>query len=159
MALKDEFETRIPLQRRIELSNASDDLTSGAGQDDAKVNAAVDDVTGDFVTYAGVVLDDITTPSKEHIAHGVQGVLLYLEAYKGDTSAWEKVEAWRRNVTTHLRQTQGNNRIVPKSSSALTPSDESPGGETVRPDFDPNSGFTDTTPEQRQRGRLPRNLF
>ena len=143
MTLKSEFETRIPLKRRVELSNATDDLSSTAAQNDARVNAAVADVIADFVTYAGVTFDDTIN---EHVANGVRGVLLYLEAYKGDTKAWDKVDQWQNRLDSKLRKTQGNNRIMPKSISKLTPADENPSGATIRPEFDRNSTFDDIIP-------------
>lgn len=146
MALIDEFNTRIPLQRRVELSNATDD-EDATTPDTVKIAAAIDDVTGDFVTYAGVALDDT---NKEHVAHAILGIVLYLEAYKGDSQkAWEKVREWQTHVDRHLRRTQGNNRIRPKSSSKLTPADENPSGMPLEPDFDPNSEFDPYIPTRR----------
>jgi len=154
MSLLDEFNARIPLQRRIELSNATD-AEDAAVPDTAKIGKAIDDVTGDFVTYAGVTFD---FTNKEHIAHGVIGVVIYLEAYKGDSvKAWDNVDDWRAKLDNHLRLTQGNNRIVPKSSSKLTPVDENPSGTDIPPPFDINNEFEPYIPDSNNSGE--RRLF
>lgn len=145
MTLKSNFELRIPLDRRVQLTNPDDpDATT---QNDTLLDEVVKDVIGEFETLGVGVYDDTDA---RMVAAAIEGVEVKLQVYKGDNPARERHEAWRKYMEDKLRLVTNNNRIKPRSTSAKTPAKESPGGELVRPLFDVNETFDDLIPERQE---------
>jgi hypothetical protein len=144
MALGDEVKLRVADQRLVELTNPDD--TGGGTILASRFDAAVADVEAAFRTYVQVTYDN---SDGRHIELAVKGVLIKLEVYKNESGSDKREEAWKRQLEK-LRMITHNDRIKPKSSSKLTPADENPTGTEVRPFFDVNDGFTDTTPEKNE---------
>ena len=143
MALSDEVKDRIADQRLVELTNPDDrDATT---INSTILNLAVDDISAEFQVLAGV---QYTNTDKRHVTYAVDGVVLKLLAYMGQSNSAAAFQSWKETVANRLRLVTGNNRIMPKSSSKLTPAKEAPDGAIVRPYFDLNSSFGELVPNQ-----------
>ena len=94
---------------------------------------AVTDVEADFEVYGNIVYDDTDA---RHVSVAVIGVFLKLLAYKQETADVDRYEAWQERLKEGLRMVTHNNRLLPKTNSQLTPSEEAPNGAIVRPWFD-----------------------
>jgi len=144
VALIDRVKARLPAELLRQLTQKDD--RQPATIDDTVLGLAIDDVGADFKVYAGVAYDDADA---RHVVFAVRGVLLCLRLNQGRTEgAYERFADWQRSLDEHLRLVTGNDRISPKSSSALTPSDEASAGEIVRPYFDERV-IDDVVPRQR----------
>lgn len=144
MALVDEVQSRIVTQKIVELTNVDDlDATT---IDTTKLQKAADDVEADFKVLAGIVYDNTDA---RHISFAVVGVVRKLQVWKLESTADEAHERWQKSLHDRLRLVTGNDRIKPKTSSALTPAEEAPGGEILRPHFDSEESFLDLIPGQR----------
>ena len=143
MPLIDHVQDRIPTQRLVNLTN---DDRSANTIDLVLLQDAVDDTEAAFQIFSGVAYDD--TDSR-HIRMGISGVILHLLAFKGESRYEAKLKEWQDQMHKIFRMVAGNNRIRPKSSSKLTPSEIPPGVE-VRPFFD-NETFEDFVPESNAR--------
>ena len=151
MALEDRVKERVPEQRLINLTNDKRGVTT---IDNAILGFAARDTEADLEIFAGVAFDET---DKRIVVLAVEGVILHLLKFKGESRFEVKLDAWRTNLNERLRLVTGNNRIKPKTSSRLTPAVEAPGGEIVRPFFDAESSFDDVIPEQKDTGR-PRSF-
>lgn len=134
MALADEVTTRLPSQVLVELTNPN---TPSATTADATVlAAAAADAQADFQIFAGVEYDNSDV---RHVRVGVEGTVYHLHKYKlppGHPALNSMTQQYNENLQALARVT-GRNRIMPKTTSVLVPSDEqSHSGQTVRPSFD-----------------------
>lgn len=147
MALADEVKSRVADQRLVELTNPDD-------RDATTINAtvlglAVTDIGAEFKVLAGVTYSNA---DPRHVTYAVDGVVLKLLAYMGQSPSVAAFQSWKDTLFSRLRVVTGNNRIKPKSSSKLTPAKEAPDGAIVRPFFDINSSFGDLVPEEDSSG-------
>jgi hypothetical protein len=146
MALIDEVKNRIPNEKLVQLTNPDDpDPTT---VDDTLLGFAVSDVEADFKVFGGGIT--YNNSDDRHVSFAVIGVVRKLQLWKLESAADEKHEAWQKSIRDRLRLVTGNNRVVPKSSSDLTPTEEAPDGVTVRPHFDVESTHSDLIPEARE---------
>ena len=147
MTLADEVKSRVADQRLVELTNPDDrDATTINA---TVLNLAVDDISAEFQVLAGATY---TNTDARHVTYGVDGVVLKLLAYMGQSPSVAAFQSWKETVANRLRLVTGNNRIMPKSSSRLTPATEAPDGAIVRPYFDINSAFGDLVPDVNDSG-------
>lgn len=152
-ALADEVTSRLPTQVLAELTSGTPGATT---VDTAKLALAVADATAAMEVHACVTYDGTNS---RHVAYGVRGVLLFLASYKGeDKAVWERLKAWEDSLFA-LRKVERHDRIIPKSSSRLTPTEEAPGATIERPLTDPETFWRDVLPAQQpaasRRGGFP----
>ena len=153
MALIDRVKARVSTELLAQLTQKDSRQVSTV--DDTVLNLAIDDVVADVAVFAGVTYDN---DDARHVAYAVRGVLLYLRVNQGRTEgAYERLRDWQESMNRGLRLVTGNNRFSIKSSSALTPSDEAPGGATVRPYFDERV-IDDVVPRSRDSDDFTRDL-
>lgn len=123
--LSDAVIARIGVARLVGLTRESGASTS---IDSNVLLAACDDAQGDFERITGIAFDDT---NKSHLAIVIQGVIFFLEDYKGRDGGimtghgkrfYSACEAMRSRVF-----------VSPASNSTLTPSTEQAG---AQPDFD-----------------------
>lgn len=131
MALSDEVKSRYPAGRLAQLTNpgaSAEDTTT-----DATLDLAADDVEADFEIIAGVEYDNTDA---RHVSVAVEGVIakLYMRTEAPGNQEQRHVRYVERLEA--LARVTGRDRILPKTTSVLTPSDEQLGSETVRPDHD-----------------------
>lgn len=132
MALWDEVVTRYPATTLVELTNAGAS-TSASSVDTSRANAAVDDVVGAFLTYAGETYDNTDA---QHVEIGVEGVVARLRMF-GEFSN-ETIRAEYDRFIQRLRDLRNYShraRVQPKSNSKLDPSSLD-STQTQRPEFD-----------------------
>ncbi len=86
-----------------------------------------------------------------HVSAAIEGIEVKLQVYKGDSPSRQRHKDWQSMLENKLRLVTNNNRILPKSSSRLTPAEEAPGGLQVRPSFDGEESFEDLIPGQSPR--------
>jgi len=137
MTLQANTTARISSQRIINLTNP--DLPTATSADTTRLGLACDDVESDFSTYLGRSYDD-DLPGDVSI--GVDGVIskLMLRMASGGDTANKAHESYLERLKDHRK------RVVPKTSSMLTPTAEDRGtGNTIRPHFDRRK-FDDFTP-------------
>lgn len=132
MALTTHTTNRYSSQRLINLTNP--DLPTATSIDSARLGYAADDVEADFLSIVGRAYDDSASSGtlEQDIGVGVEGVIakLMMRSSGGEGSRQAHDEYIERLKT--LRK-----RVVPKSTSQLTPTPEDRGtGQTVRPHFD-----------------------
>ncbi len=126
-------QARYSAQTLIDLTRQKD--TDTTTLDSVRLELAVDDVTSAFEVYAGIDLD--VTDAKQ-VMFGVQGVIACLKTWARDSSDAGKSEwdVWTEKME-RLGKVTGRDRIVPTSTSTLTPSLENPdGSDSARPAFD-----------------------
>lgn len=141
MALKTRVTTRYSADAILKISNP--DAASASVNDDARLDLAVLDAEAEFEVMVGVVYDD--TDAKHQMA-AVQLVVLKLMEYGSVPS--KVLEGQRDRVEKlleRLGEVTARDRVEPKSSSQLTPSDENPSSTEVRPAFD-DQFFVDLIP-------------
>jgi len=141
-ALTTEATNRFGAQYLINLTNPFN--TSETTVDATRLANAAADAQGRFEVVVGVAYDE---DNARHTQAGVTGVHCFLLKRSGKTgAAVEQVCGEFEQNLNDLALSEGAfARIVPDSSSDLTPSVEVQDGETVRPDFDGNE-FDDTIP-------------
>jgi len=131
-----DVQARYPSQVLIELTRrSSTDSTTLDTTSTGVLQYACDDVqTGDFPTYVQVTYD---ASNRQHVAVACEGVLAKLKLWARDGSDGGKGE-WDRWVARaqSLARVTGRDRILPTTTSELTPTPEVDGGEVVRPMFD-----------------------
>lgn len=130
MGLADRVTARIPEIVLVQLTRSSPTETT-IGTD--ILGYAVDDVVGDLSTYAGVTYDDTDA---RMVSVAVRGVVITLLAYRGESTALDRLDRWRQELGTGLRRVTHGNRLLPRSTSPYTPSTP-PAGATIRPETDP----------------------
>ena len=138
MTLQSETTARISAQRIINLTNP--DLPSATSADTTRLGLACTDVESHFRTYLG---RDFDSSNPEDVSIGVDGVLavLMMRMASGGESASSAHESYITRLKDHRK------RVIPKSSSKLTPTEEDRGtGNPVRPAFDLRN-FDDFVPE------------
>lgn len=138
MALSDEVQTRYSAQFLRNLTNP--DNPEAAALNTTTLDAAAADVEGDFHRVLGRDFD-LTLP--EDVSVAVEGVVAKLTERNGRFS--EQARGLVEKYDGHLRGLR--RRVLAKSSSQLTPTEEQRGSETVRPDFD-DRRFDDFLPER-----------
>ena len=142
MALSDEVTARYASARLIQLTNPGDQTATTV--DTTFLGKAATDVEADFEIIAGVAYDN---SEARHVSVGVEGVIAKLyqrgEAAGGDADARHSAYLDR---LAQLAKVTGRNRIIPTTSSVLTPTSErTTTSEVVPPEFDwPN--FDDLIP-------------
>lgn len=151
MPLADEVTNRVRTQLLVELTNPND--RSATTVNTTQLGRAVTDVQAAFRTYASVTYSN---DDARHVEEAIVGVLLYLQMYAGKTPRPARdVTEWKRNLHDVFRLVAGgNNRVMPESSSQLTPTEEAPNGITVRPFFDPDGAWRDLVPDSSERGSI-----
>ena len=128
MTLQSNTTARISAQRIINLTNP--DLPSATSADSGRLGLACTDVESDFQTYLGRAYDDDNASDVSIAVDGVVAKLLLRMGSGGDT-ATQAHEGYLERLKDHRK------RVVPKSSSKLTPTEEDRGtGDLVRPNFD-----------------------
>ena len=130
MSLSSQVTGRYSSVRMRQMTNP--DNPSAASVDSTRLNYACDDVTGDFVTYAGLTYDDTDA---QHVSVGVEGVIALLTVRMGTKGGDALVEAYRKRLE-QLRLTTSGDRIDPGTNTMLTPTNPGSDGQIVRPPFD-----------------------
>ena len=144
-ALASAVQARYANQTLIDLTYPKD--TTGTTPNTTVIELAVTDVTSAFEVYAGINFD--STDAKQ-VMFGVQGVIACLKTWVRDSGDAGKSEwdAWTEKME-RLGKVTGRDRIVPTSTSTLTPSSENPdGSDSARPAFDDEhfAGFVPGAP-------------
>lgn len=121
-------QARIPETRLIQLTNINDD--SATTVNTTILELAVDDTEADFKTYA--MLDFDGTDAR-HIRLGVDGVLAFLEANRGQDADQNRLAAWRDRCA-EFAKTTSRARISPRVTPGLPPTTYP----NSRPGFDPS---------------------
>lgn len=132
-ALGSAVATRYSEQTLTDLTRQKD--TDQTTHDATVLEAAVTDVTSAFEVYAGIVFD---STDAAQVMFGVQGVIACLKTWARDSGDAGKSEwdAWTEKME-RLGKVRGRDRIVPSSTSTLTPTPENPdGSDDARPAFD-----------------------
>lgn len=125
MALWDEVTTRYAAQELIELTRSGRDNTATT-VDTTVGNAAATDIQAYFEILAGVVYDGTDA---RHVMVAVEGVvtLLRMRQKNAQTAHKNYFEKWKDDLRD-LGKVTGRNRVVPKSTSLYTVTDEVPSG-------------------------------
>lgn len=121
-------QARIPETRLIQLTNINDD--SATTVNTTILELAVDDTEADFKTYA--MLDFDGTDAR-HIRLGIDGVLAFLEANRGQDADQNRLAAWRDRCA-EFAKTTSRARISPRVTPGLPPTTYP----NSRPGFDPS---------------------
>lgn len=121
-------QARIPETRLIQLTNINDDSATTVNTD--KLELAVTDTEADFATYAELVFDPTNA---RHIRLGVDGVLAFLEANRGQDADQQRLAAWRDRCA-EFAKTTSRARISPRVTPGLPPTTYP----NSRPGFDPS---------------------
>jgi hypothetical protein len=128
-------QARIPATRLVQLTNINDD--SATTTNTTILEYAVDDTTADFKTYAMVVFD---SSDARHIRLGIDGVLAFLEANRGQDADQKRLAAWRDRCA-EFAKTTSRARVSPLVAPGLPPVSTP----NARPTFDPTR-FADGQP-------------
>jgi len=141
MGLSTDFQNRFPSNRLKQLTNPGNQ--AGSSVNTTLIDYAATDVEADFETYAGVEYD---SADSRHVSVAVDGVLakLYQRAETPGSKADGLHDAYIQRLRD-LAKVTGRDRVVPKTTSVLTPTPERDGTETVRPDAD-RDDFGDLVP-------------
>lgn len=133
MALSDEVQTRYSAQRLIDLTNP--DAGNQTSINTTKLNAACTDIAGVFRTRGGITFD---VTNAEHVAIACEGVVALLAKRIGAKGAADTYREWvDEELVPFARSTGGQRKVVPTTSSDLTPSGDLDTGQTIaRPAFD-----------------------
>lgn len=116
------------------LTNPDD--ASATTTDATRLATACADAAVEFEAVAGVVLDP---DNAYHVPAAVDAVL-YVLLKNGGTLEGDSLEGAEKRFLAsaeRLAKTKGGRaRVLPQTTSQLTPSEEAPNGAEVRPDFD-----------------------
>ena len=113
------------------------DQVGGTGAiDTVRLEAAVADVEADFEVHCGVAYDD---DNAIHVSVCVQGVVLKLEQYLANADPSALQDRWAE-MLKNAAKVLGRNRVMPTTTSNLTPTAPTSADGVVRPTFD-NSRF------------------
>ena len=129
MTLAAEVTTRLSTQRLVELTNPDDNSVTTVNA--TRLAAAIADAQADFARITGVAFDEADA---EHVAAGVAGVVLYLYEFRG-LPGTDFTERLRATWEARCRRLA---RLLPRTTSLLTPTDPDLAGGPVRPAFDPS---------------------
>lgn len=146
MALSDRVTTRYSHARLVELTNPGKSAGTTTVDTD-RLAAACEDAEAEFEAVCGVAYDDTDTKHRPVAVLAAEWKLLTYGA--AQDAATERVEKAFLAAAERLALTSGGRaRILPQTSSQLTPSQEVPDGVEVRPDFDRRnlSGITLRSP-------------
>lgn len=130
-------------QRMVSLTNP--DVTQGGTAltvDTDRLDAAVDDVIGDFVTWGGLEYDD---DDRQHVAVACQGVIAYL-LERGTQGGAKQLKQFH-DALTKLTETTSNDRVDPSTNGNIVVTPEGTGGRPARPAFD-QKAFGGVLPNQ-----------
>lgn len=136
MALSDRVIARLSNADLVSLTNAGPPTGAAATTVDAtRLAAACSDAAELFEDVVGAAYDDTDA---SHYRAGVLAVHLVLLEYAGtQAEALALKREQFQDAADKLGLTRGGRaRILPQTTSELTPSDETPDGVDVRPDFD-----------------------
>jgi hypothetical protein len=128
-------QARIPETRLIQLTNINSD--SATTVNTTILEYAVTDTEADFKTYAMV---DFDSTDARHIRLGIDGVLAFLEANRGQDADQNRLAAWRDRCA-EFAKTTSRARVSPVVAPGLPPVPMP----NARPTFDPTR-FADTQP-------------
>jgi len=107
----------------------TNDSSAATTVDAARLALAADDVEGDFTTVLG---RDYVDTNGGDVSVAVQGVIGKLILYMG-----QHVQSGTDMHEAYLRRLRGlRSRVIPDSSSLMTPVDELRGKSTIPPRFD-----------------------
>jgi hypothetical protein len=149
VALADEVISRYSAGYLAGITNPQDAYASA--YDATRLGKACTDVQAEFDKIG--LLFDVTVAS--HVVTAVEGVIALLKKRTAQSGGFEEWKEWRDVQLERLRMVTTNDRIVPSSTSKLTPSDENPNNDTfTRPDFDKQS-FDNLIPDQRGKSTWP----
>lgn len=145
MSLSDEVQNRYDSQVLTELTNIRE--SDAASVDTTVLGRACDDI--ELAWFQQYAQQEYDSTDRKHILVAVDGVVALLQRWGGKSSRVARIE-WESWIASarDLASVSSRARIVPQSSSELTPSDEVSSGETVRPWSDPDHF----------RGLTPRNV-
>jgi hypothetical protein len=132
MSLASEVTARFDPQTLAELTNPRAPGTSSV--DATKLSKACTSAEAAFKVYAGKVFDETDVRHVDVAAEFVVAFLFKWGASNGATASARWNEAVE--MAHALARVTSRDRMVPRSSSELTPSPESTGLDPVRPDFD-----------------------
>ena len=134
MTLSAKVQARYPAADLITLTNAGT-AVSGSTLDTTRLTAACDDAEAEFAMVCGVAYDETNA---KHVAVAVLAADWKLICLGREQSpAREAAKREFLESAERLAKTVGGRaRILPQTSSRLTPGDEVADGYTVRPDFD-----------------------
>lgn len=136
---------RYPEQTLVDLTRRRD--TDGTTLDISSTSilaAACDDIeSGDFKLYVQTTYD---STNRMHVGVAVEGVLAKLKVWAregadGGQGEWDR---WVARAQA-LAKVTGRDRVLPVTTSELTPTPEVDGSEVVRPMFD-QADFDDVRP-------------
>lgn len=134
MALSDRITTRLSTARLVGLTNP-DAPQATATVDSTRLAAACADAEAEFEAVCGVAYDDTDARHQAVAVIAAEWKLIYWQGQHADVA--DRVRDEFLAAAERLALTRGGrSRILPQTSSQLTPSDEAPNGLTVRPDFD-----------------------
>jgi len=151
MTFLTEVKARLRTSSLVQLSDIGD--TNQTTEDDTLLGLVLTDIESAFESEVGVAFD---VDNARHLAAAMRGVILLLRLYKFDTEdAGKQYDFWMNRLAKDRIRYGANARIVPKTTSLLTPATEADAGEVRRPDFDPNASFGGIAPSLRggARGR------
>jgi hypothetical protein len=134
MALSSQVTTRYSEQFLRSLTNP--DASEASSNDSARLALACTDTEAQFEILTGAEYDDTDA---RHVSVGVEGVILALRERGGTSGIGDAVVSARARWEERCRalgRVTARNRMLPRTSSELTPSEEVTGTSEVRPDFD-----------------------
>jgi hypothetical protein len=135
MSLSAEVQSRYPAQRLVELTNPGSITATTVNT--TILGLAATDVEADFQIVAGIAYDGTDA---RHVKTAVEGVVLRLMEWLAvGTKAAETIQGRWKQRLEDLAKVTGRDRPHFQTTSDLTPSEEVPSGETVRPKFDPEA--------------------
>lgn len=134
MALSDRVTARLSTKRLVALTNPDAPHSTNTVDSD-RLAAACSDAEAEFEAVVGAEYDD---SDSRHHAVAVMAVEWKLLGYSGTKDeAWARAREEFLAAAERLAKTRGGRaRILPQTTSELTPSQEVPSGVEVRPDFD-----------------------
>jgi hypothetical protein len=130
MALADEVKSRYSTQFLAGVTNPQNSAPTTIN--DTTLGKACTDIESAFSKKG--ILFDVT--DADHVSTAVEGVVALLRKRCGQLGGYEEWREWLTDLDA-LRLVTANDRILPRSSSELTPTDENPNNDNeTRPAFD-----------------------
>lgn len=116
----------------ISLTRQKDSATSGINT--TVLELACTDITAEFEVYVGKVFD---SANAKHLTVACMGVLAKLKSWSRESpdASADEWDRWTK-IARDLSKVTGRDRVSWTTTSQLTPSEEAPDGEEVRPAFD-----------------------
>lgn len=152
--LSADVQARFPAQLLIDLTNPG--KTGQSSIDTGRLGEVINDVEGDFQDTVGVSYD---STKKNHVKTAVRGVVARLRRYVGHIGVTDDFDNYMEALG-RLALVTGRNRVMPKSTSELTPSSEKvSSNDEIRPDFD-REFMGNVVPDERRatKGNFETNL-